>query len=184
MFLENYSLACWVNLYDFVVYCGLFFKIKIFKKIRNTIRVLNSPDLGLNGLQRLSADDKSRHYQGKSQKTELTKTMLVWFSYYFSYCHEQNTYEQIHANTSQNNTKCYNILLPMRGSRNFRQGGPGQPHKKALTTFFFFFFFFKVSEAVSLFPIETHITCDFPGGGGGPDPLSPALDPHLATYVA
>ena len=24
-----------------------------------------------------------------------------------------------------------------------------------------------------LFPIETHITCDFPGGGGGPDPLSP-----------
>ena len=31
-----------------------------------------------------------------------------------------------------------------------------------------------------LFPIETHITCDFPGGGGGggPDPVSP-LDPHL-----
>ena len=28
-----------------------------------------------------------------------------------------------------------------------------------------------------LFPIETHITCDFPGG---PDPLSPPLDPHLA----
>ena len=27
-----------------------------------------------------------------------------------------------------------------------------------------------------LFPIETHITCDFPGG---PDPLSPTLDPHL-----
>ena len=30
-----------------------------------------------------------------------------------------------------------------------------------------------------LFPIETHITCDFPGGGGGLDPLSPPLDPHL-----
>ena len=30
----------------------------------------------------------------------------------------------------------------------------------------------------SLFPIETHITCDFPGGGGQ-DPLSPPLDPHL-----
>ena len=31
-----------------------------------------------------------------------------------------------------------------------------------------------------LFPIETHKTCDFPGGGG-PDPLSPPpLDPHLA----
>ena len=25
-----------------------------------------------------------------------------------------------------------------------------------------------------IFPIETHITCDFPGGGGVPDPLSPS----------
>ena len=31
-----------------------------------------------------------------------------------------------------------------------------------------------------LISIETHITCDFPGGGGGgPGPLSPPLDPHL-----
>ena len=32
-----------------------------------------------------------------------------------------------------------------------------------------------------LFPIETHVTCDFPGG---PDPLSPPppLNPHLASY--
>ena len=29
-----------------------------------------------------------------------------------------------------------------------------------------------------LFPIETHITCEFPGG---PDPLSLPLDPHLAA---
>ena len=38
-----------------------------------------------------------------------------------------------------------NSCLPcssMRGSRNFRQGGPGQSDKKALTAFFFFFFFF------------------------------------------
>ena len=27
-----------------------------------------------------------------------------------------------------------------------------------------------------LFPIETHITCDFQGGGSGP---CPPLDPHL-----
>ena len=27
-----------------------------------------------------------------------------------------------------------------------------------------------------LFPIDTHITCDFPGGT---DPLPPPLDPHL-----
>ena len=33
-----------------------------------------------------------------------------------------------------------------------------------------------------LFPIETHITCDFPGGG--PDPLSPPLDPHLSLLLS
>ena len=91
-------------------------------------------------------------------------------------------------------------LASMRGSRNFRQGGPGQSDKKKLYFFFFFFFspqiilqksngqfqrnlsFFKVSEGVQhfpgggggsnffqrgsncLFPIETHIACDFPGG--------------------
>ena len=70
--------------------------------------------------------------------------------------------------------------------------------------FFFFFFspqlilqksngqfqrnlsFFKVPEGSNilqggggpncLFPIETHITCDFPGGSGPP---VPPLDPHL-----
>ena len=30
-----------------------------------------------------------------------------------------------------------------------------------------------------LFPIETHITCDFPGGGGVRIPSPPPLDPHL-----
>ena len=34
-----------------------------------------------------------------------------------------------------------------------------------------------------LFPIETHITCDFPGVGG-PDPLSPPLDPHLFVSIS
>ena len=28
---------------------------------------------------------------------------------------------------------------------------------------------------------ETHITCDFPGGGGGPYPLTPLLDPHVGS---
>ena len=87
----------------------------------------------------------------------------------------------------------------MHGSRNFRQGGPGQSDKKALMFFFVFFLglgLFYRSQMVNfkesiifqgsrggqlfpggggsncLFPIETHITCDFPGGGG-PDPLSP-----------
>ena len=114
----------------------------------------------------------------------------------------------------------------MRGSRNFHQGGPGQSHKKALTTFFFFFFFFcflrffffvfcffspeliftEVKWLISkktiifqgfrggptfsrgggggvqlfpggstcLFPIETHITCDFPEGVRTPCPPPPS----------
>ena len=92
-------------------------------------------------------------------------------------------------------------------SRSIRQ-------KKALTTFYFFFLFFFLvlslfykSQRVNLkdiyhfsriqggshffsggsnclFPIETHITCDFPGGGGGGSgpPVPPPLDPHL-VYV-
>ena len=32
-----------------------------------------------------------------------------------------------------------------------------------------------------LFPIETHITCDFPGGSGPPVPTPPPLDPHLVS---
>ena len=31
-----------------------------------------------------------------------------------------------------------------------------------------------------LFPIETHITCDFPGGSGPP---VPPLDPHLLVFI-
>ena len=56
--------------------------------------------------------------------------------------------------------------------------------------------FFKVSEGVQhfpggptfsrggggstcLFPIETHLTCDFPGGGVPTPCPPPPLDPHL-----
>ena len=35
------------------------------------------------------------------------------------------------------------------------------------------------SRGGGLFPIETHITCDFPGGSGPPVP--PPLDPHLSN---
>ena len=100
--------------------------------------------------------------------------------------------------------KCAVSTWSLRGSRNFRQGGPGQSDKKALTTFFCFFFVFlpsayftevkwliskkpiifqgfrggpTFSRGVQLFHIETHITCDFPGEVSGP-PVPP-LDPHL-----
>ena len=91
----------------------------------------------------------------------------------------------------------------------FRTVYPNRNHVTTHPDVFFFFFFFspqlilqksnglfqrylsffKVPEGVQhfpggggsncLFPIEVHITCDFAGGGGGPDPLSPPLDPHL-----
>ena len=96
----------------------------------------------------------------------------------------------------------------MHGSRNSRQGGPGQSDKKSSDNVFFFCFFlssayftevkwsiskksiiYKVPEGVqhfpggggggsnSLFPIETHITCDFPWGSGPPvRPSGSALD--------
>ena len=60
--------------------------------------------------------------------------------------------------------KSHYTLLSMSESRIFRQGGggPGQSDKKS----------------PSLYPIETHTTCDFPGGSGPPDP---PLDPHLLS---
>ena len=76
--------SCWVILHVFLSYGDFFFfsffKLSFSKKsFRNTIRVSNSldpdqarhfvgPDLGPNCLQRLSAEDKSRHNRGKELK--------------------------------------------------------------------------------------------------------------------
>ena len=85
----------------------------------------------------------------------------------------------------------------MRGPRNFCRGGgggggPGQSDKKSSDVSFFFFvlsLFFIYKGSIGgpthfrggsncLFPIETHITCDFPGGESGPPvpPSGPTLD--------
>ena len=85
----------------------------------------------------------------------------------------------------------------MRGSRNFRQGGGGPGYvffspqlilQKSNGQFQRYLSFFKVPEGVQRFPgavqlfpggtnclfsIETHITCDFPGGSGPPPPPPP-----------
>ena len=88
----------------------------------------------------------------------------------------------------------------MRRSRNFCQGGPGHSDKRSsqlintVKEIYHFSRFQRGSDIFQggggvqlfpggsncLFPIETHITCDFPGG---PDPLSPPppLDPHLSA---
>ena len=85
-------------------------------------------------------------------------------------------------------------------------GSPGQSDKKALTLLFLSSAYFTevkwlISKKTIIFqgsrgvqhfpgegsncliPIETYITCDFPGGGGGgPDSLPP-LDPHLHKWI-
>ena len=85
----------------------------------------------------------------------------------------------------------------MRGSGNFCQGDPGQSDKKNLRFLGVFFLsllyrsimvnlkeisysrFRRVGGSNCLFPIETHISCDFPGEGGL-DPLSSPLEQHLS----
>ena len=78
----------------------------------------------------------------------------------------------------------------MRGSRNFRQGGPGQSDKKSFDNVFFFFFSFFFILVLSLFYRSQMVNFKeidhfrgptfsrgggggggvqlFPGGGGGP----------------
>ena len=95
----------------------------------------------------------------------------------------------------------------MRGSRNFRQaggrgggglGGGSRPDgQKTVWTMFFLVInlFYSLHSGSNGFITEgrrgsnffqgvgvskeTHITCDFPGGGGGSGPPNPPLDPHV-----
>ena len=99
----------------------------------------------------------------------------------------------------------------MRGSRNFCHGGPGPTARKQFGQRFFSpqlilqstegiqWFYYRGGPTLPrgggptstmgggrgvqmLISMETHITCDFlGGGGGGPDPLSPPLDPHMGS---
>ena len=66
----------------------------------------------------------------------------------------------------------------MRGSRNFRQGGPGQSDRKSSRQRFFFCFFFNpqlilqkannpFQSNLSFFKVPEGVQ-HFPGGGGGP----------------
>ena len=80
----------------------------------------------------------------------------------------------------------------MRGSRNFRQGGggPGQYDKKSTDNVFFFLVLSLFFRSQMVYIKEnyhfqgSHITCDFPGGGGGSGPLSPPPSGSaLASYI-
>ena len=80
----------------------------------------------------------------------------------------------------------------MSGSRNFRKGGgggPGQSGKKSSDDFLFLFFFKSSAYFTEgggggggfqlVIPYRNPYNLWFSRGGGGPDPLSPPLDPHL-----
>ena len=62
----------------------------------------------------------------------------------------------------------YHFSRFQRGSNIFQGGGGGG-------------FQFFPGGSNCLYPIETHITCDFPGGSVPPDP---PLDPHLLSRPA
>ena len=74
----------------------------------------------------------------------------------------------------------------MRGSRNFRQGGPGQSYKvpEGVQHFPGGSSFFQGGGSNFLFPIETHITCDFPGGGGVRTPCPPSGSALAFSHVS
>ena len=101
----------------------------------------------------------------------------------------------------------------MRGSRNFRQGGVqvSLTKKSSDSVFFLVLSLFYRSQMVKeiyhfsrfqrgsnifqgsptfsrgsncLFPIETHIICDFPGGGVRTPCPPPPLDPHLLANLS
>ena len=61
----------------------------------------------------------------------------------------------------------YPFLRFQRGSKIFQGGGGVQLFPRG------------GGAPIAYSHIETHITCDFPGGGGGSGPPVPPLDPHL-----
>ena len=64
------------------------------------------------------------------------------------------------------------------GSNIFKGGGRGVQHFQGGSNFFR-----GGGGSNCLFPIETHITCDFPGGSGPPVPPSgSALEIHIQIY--
>ena len=93
----------------------------------------------------------SRNFrQGGGVQVNLTKKALT--SFFFS--------PQLILQKSMVNFKEYHLFFKVPGGSNNNQGEGYQ--------------LFPGGGPIAYFPIETHITCDFPGGGG-PDPLSPPL---------
>ena len=104
---------------------------------------------------------------GGGVQVSLTKKALTFFLFFF--CSPQLIRRQM-----VNFKEFYHFSRFQRGSNIFQEGptfsgGGGRGGGGG------------GGESNCLFPIETHITCDFPGGGSGPPvpPSGSALDPFL-----
>ena len=93
-FLQHWIFACWVILHAFLSSVDFFFKLtfskKIFQEYHQSVKQFDPdqawrcvrPDLGLNCLQRLSADDKSCHQRGKKKSLIWLRCLPVWLHKY------------------------------------------------------------------------------------------------------
>ena len=101
-------------------------------------------------------------------QVNLTKKALTTFFFFFFL-----VLSLFYRSQMVNFKEIYHFSRFQRGSNIFQGGGGGSN-------------FFQ-GGSNCLFPIETHITCDFPGGGGGGggsrDALSPPLDRHLREPI-
>ena len=96
----------------------------------------------------------------------MTKKALIAFFFFFFFS-PQLIFTEVKWSISKKSI----IFQGFRGGPTFSRGGPTFSRGGGVQLF-------PRGGSNCLFPIETHITCDFPGRGG-PDPLSPPLDPHL-----
>ena len=120
---------------------------------------------GPNFLTPMSCAERIQEFSSEGVQVSLIKKssdfVFLFFFFFFFFLVLSLFYKKQMVNLKE----IYYFSRFQRGS-NIYQGGP------------------TVSRGSnSLFRIETHITCDFLGGGGGPDPLSPPLDPHLHVYI-
>ena len=98
----------------------------------------------------------SRNFrQGGGVQVSLTKKALTTFFFFFSFFSPQLILQKSHGQFQRN----LSFFKVPEGSNIFQGGGSN---------------FFQ-GESNCLFPIETHITCDFPGGGSGPPVPRPPL---------
>ena len=94
------------------------------------------------------------HQGGPGQLTKKGSHSVIFFFFFFL---SSAYFTEVKWSIS----KKYTIFQRSRGGPTFYQGGSN---------------FFQ-GGSNCLLPLETHITCDFPGGSGPPVP--PPLDPHL-----